>query len=141
MSIDLFGEEETVESESGKGLDSGTYTTKACAPIYEPKNRKPFVHEFVGESKYLALLSAIERSPVSAIDKEFLRLAATRHIVFNYAKIADYYAHSTPEVQRLMEDSALVLVDFNDAIRNGYVRLSKAIEDQVAASKGASGAE
>lgn len=52
----------------------------------------------------------------------------TRHIVFNYSLIADYYAHSNPEVQQLMEDSALVLIDFEDAIRNGYVKLSSEIE-------------
>lgn len=128
MSIDLFGEDDTPETESGTGQEASIYTNKICAPIYEPKNQKPFVHEFVRDSKYLALLAAIERSSVSPIDKEFLRLAATRHIVFNYSLIADYYAHSSPEVQQLMEDSALVLIDFEDAIRNGYVKLSSEIE-------------
>ena len=61
--------------------------------------------------------------------KEFLLLAATRHIVFQYSKIADYYAHSNKEMQRLMEQSALVIIDFDDAIANGYVKLSKNIKD------------
>ena len=43
-------------------------------------------------------------------------------------EIADYYAHSNKQVQKLMEDSALVIIDLDDAIANGYVRLSKNIE-------------
>ena len=57
-----------------------------------------------------------------------MRFAATRHIVFNYSKVADYYAHSSKEVQELMEQSALVIIDVNDAIANGYLQLSKNIE-------------
>ena len=51
----------------------------------------------------------------------FLIRAANRHIVFNYKKIAEYYPHATPEVQKLMERSALVIIDINDAIHYGYV--------------------
>lgn len=32
-------------------------------------------------------------------------------------------------MQELMEDSALVIIDFNDAIAKGYVKLNKRIED------------
>ena len=31
-------------------------------------------------------------------------------------------------IQKLMEESALVIIDINDAIANGYVKLSKNIE-------------
>lgn len=37
--------------------------------------------------------------------------------------IAEYYAHATPEMQRLMEKSALVIIDINNAIANGYASL------------------
>ena len=67
-------------------------------------------------------------SLVNEPEKEFLRHAAARHLVFNYSKIADYYAHTSPEMQRLMEKSALVIIDFDDAIANGYVRLSENIK-------------
>ena len=56
-------------------------------------------------------------------------MAASRHIVFNYSKIADYYAHASSEMQRLMEQSALVIIDIDDAIANGYVKLSKDIQE------------
>ena len=52
-------------------------------------------------------------------------LSAQRHNVFNFQKIAEFYAHQKPEVQNLMEKSALVIIDYNKAIENGYVRMSK----------------
>ena len=61
-------------------------------------------------------------------EKDFLMLTAGRHIVLNFQLIADYYAHSEPEMQTLMEDSALVIVDINDAISNGWVNLSEKID-------------
>ena len=56
-------------------------------------------------------------------ERQFLKDAAGRHNVFNYRNIAEYYAHATPEMQRLMEKSALVIIDINNAIANGYASL------------------
>ena len=56
-------------------------------------------------------------------------MAASRHLVFDYSKIADYYSHSNKEMQELMEDSALVIIDFKKAIEDGYVKLTKEIAD------------
>ena len=50
-----------------------------------------------------------------------LYIAATRHIVFNYSKIADYYTSASKEMQHLIERSALVIIDFEKAIQYGYV--------------------
>lgn len=104
------------------------YTTKVNIPQYLPKNEKPSLNELADFNKYRQLMLDIEKSNVSDRDKEFLKFAATRHIVFNYSKIADYYAHSNPEMQRLMEESALVIIDVDDAVANGYVKLSKSIK-------------
>ena len=60
--------------------------------------------------------------------REFLELAAYRHLVFDYHNIAEYYAHADPEVQELMEESALVIIDYNDAISGGYARLKSDID-------------
>jgi hypothetical protein len=51
-------------------------------------------------------------------------------IVFNFSKIADYYAHSSSEMQELMEQSALVIVDFDKAIEYGYVALNNQLSNQ-----------
>ena len=63
-------------------------------------------------------------------DKDFLKMGAVRHLVFNYENIADYYANSPKEVQRLMEKSALVVIDFEQAITQGYVKLCESIKRQ-----------
>jgi len=50
--------------------------------------------------------------------------------------MADYYANSNKEVQGLMENSALVIIDFNKAIELGYVKLSEEIANQYAQDYG-----
>lgn len=72
----------------------------------------------------------IEASKLPYEEKMFLMDAARRHNVFNYEKIADYYSHSSKEMQELMEESALVIIDFEKAIELGYVKLSKEIKKQ-----------
>ena len=106
------------------------YTSKIKAPIYEPKNKKPHILELCDKSKYLRLIKEIDNSNISIEDKQFLLDAAKRHIVFNYEKIADYYAHSSKEVQHFMEKSALVIIDFEKAIQLGYIQLSNDIKNQ-----------
>jgi hypothetical protein len=59
-----------------------------------------------------------------------LQQAAQRHTVFDYENIAEFYAHAEPEIQELMERSALVIIDFNQAIENGYIQLSEQIMKQ-----------
>ena len=104
------------------------YTGKVAIPQYLPKNEKPSLYSLCDTRKYEKLVAEINQSNLPEEEKNFLRMAATRHIVFNYSKIADYYAHSDKCTQEMMEKSALVIIDINDAIANGYVKLSKNIE-------------
>ena len=62
-------------------------------------------------------------------------LAATRHVVFNYEKIAEFYAHAPAKIQRLFEASALVIIDFDDAIGGGYVKLCESLIEQYKAEQ------
>lgn len=112
------------------GEDDEHYTHKITSPIYEPKNEKPELSALTDARRTDDLLAKIEASDITPDEKEFLRRAATRHTVFDYAKIADYYAHATREMQELMEDSALVIVDFQKAIEMGYVKLSEEIKNE-----------
>ena len=114
--FDLFG---VVESEEDK-----KYTTKVGIPQYLPSMECPRLDTLVDKNKYNELIREINASNVSDQEKEFLRFAATRHLVFTYSRIADYYAHATPEMQK----SALVIIDIDDAIANGYVKLSESIK-------------
>ena len=104
-----------------------SYDTKTLVPHYTPKPVKPNIASLVNTEKYSKLIRHINDSNLPEDEKKFLRLAASRHIVFNYAMIADYYANSDAEMQKLMEESALVILDIDDAIANGYVTLSKDI--------------
>lgn len=116
----LFGQEFAPKVDS-------KYTSKIKAPIYEPKNIKPHILELYDNSKTKRLIQQINNANISEEDKLFLKHAAQRHTVFNYSKIADYYAHSSKEVQQLMEHSALIIIDFEDAIQYAYAKLSEDI--------------
>ena len=109
------------------------YSHKCNTPQYTPNGRLPNVLELYNTTKYSQLVRDIVNADIPQEVKDFLKIAATRHIVFNYARIADFYANTTPEIQRLMEQSALVIIDMNDAIANGYVKLSKSLTDIVEA--------
>jgi hypothetical protein len=58
-----------------------------------------------------------------------LLLAATRHIVFNYQLLAEFYAQADKDIQGLMEKSGLVIIDFDDAMENGYVELTETLKE------------
>ena len=117
----MFGAEENSEN---------NYSKKIEAPIYEPKNKKPHILKLRDKSKTKRLIREIESSNLPNEEKKFLKEAAERHTVFNYELIADYYANASPEMQDLMEKSALVIIDFEKAIELGFVQLSKELKKQ-----------
>lgn len=119
----LFNDEFEKEEDS-------KYSKKINAPIYEPKNKKPYPIELYDNTKSLRLINEIENSSIPEDEKKFLIEAAKRHTVFNYEKIADFYAHSNKEVQNLMERSALVIIDFEKAIELGYIKLCENIKSE-----------
>jgi hypothetical protein len=118
------------EFDGGESEKTGEqYTKKIDAPIYEPKNEKPEIQVLYDTSHYKNLIAKIENSSVPNDIKTFLKVSASRHIVFNYENIADYYAHSDKDVQMLMEDSALVIIDLEKAIELGYTHFSNEVAD------------
>lgn len=113
----------------GPDQKESSYTAKIKAPIYEPKGTKPHLMLLVDSSKAKELSDEAERSGLPPEEIEFLKRAARRHDVFNYRLIADYYAHASKKMQRLMERSGLVIVDFDDAVRNGFVKYTEEIAE------------
>ena len=109
-------------------MDEQKYSSKIEALNNEPKNKKPHVLELCDKEKTHRLLRKINSSNLPIDEKAFLLDAARRHNVFNYEKIADYYTHASKEMQELMEDSALVIIDFEKAIQLGYVKLCEEIK-------------
>jgi len=109
--------------------EENMYTQKVDIPTYEPSEIKPNVKDLYDDSKAFDLIEKIKASKLPQAEKDFLMLTAGRHVVLNFQLIADYYAHSERPVQQLMEDSALVIVDIDNAIANGWVNLSKKLDD------------
>ena len=107
--------------------EDDTYTRKIVAPTYEPKNEKPVIDDLFSTQKADELIHKIKQADLSEEELMFLSHCALRHTVYDYSKIADFYAHSSKEIQELMEDSALVIIDFDKAIEKGYVKLTKDI--------------
>lgn len=121
--INMFGEEFEVKTES-------SYTSKIVTPEYLPKNIKPHLLELYDDSKTKRIINEIKNSNISEEEKNFLIKSASRHTVFNYQKIADYYANSDKKVQELMERQALVIIDFDKAYQYGYIKLAQEVANQ-----------
>lgn len=104
--------------------NDGKYTAKIESPVYEVTGDEPSVDVMYDGHKTRALIEQIEKAELADDVRGFLLAAAQRHTAFRYDHIAEFYAHQAPEVQRLMEDSALVVIDFDRAIELGFVRLA-----------------
>lgn len=117
------------ESDLGDEMEDDTYTAAVNIPQYEVTGKKPTIAEMLDTEKADTLIAKIQASGVSEEEKAFLLRAAHRHNVFNYGNVAEYYAHASPEMQALMEESALVIIDVGNAIANGYATLMGEVLD------------
>jgi hypothetical protein len=120
---------EIADGTTPPGEDENPYTHKVEIPHYEASAEKPLLAQCFDDSKTKQLIDDINASGVSEDEKHFLREAAHRHTVFHFQKLANYYAHSEAPTQRLMEDSALVIVDIDRAIKNGWARLTGRLDE------------
>lgn len=100
------------------------YSKKIGVPQYIPSGKPVGIKDLMDDSKYQQLkkdiMESYQNGDITKDEADFLVMAATRHIKFNYSKIADYYCVSLEKTQRLMEQSALVLLDLEDAVLNQY---------------------
>lgn len=130
IDMDAFGFgaiEEAVE----EAINDDKYTFTSNIPQYEIVGDCPELNELFDGEKAAELIEEIEKSSVREDEKAFLIEAAKRHTVFDYRKIAEYYAYATAEMQRLMERSALVIIDVNNAIANGYATLNQSVVEMM----------
>lgn len=104
------------------------YTSKITAPVYEPKLQKPHIFELYNLDKYNHLCDEINKLDIPDTEKQFLIHSCSRHIVFNYEKIAEYYAHSEKTTQEAFELLTLVIIDFNKAIEQGFIKLCQDLD-------------
>lgn len=129
INMEDFGFEFLDETEEQQETEN-IYTSKVDIPQYEPSGKDVKLVECVDTEKYDKLIKTITSSGLTDEEKAFLIMAAGRHLKFNYKLIADYYAgKASEEMQSLMEDNALVIIDYNDACKNGYAVLRKTVTD------------
>lgn len=101
--------------------DENGYTDKIEIPKYEITEEKPSVSELFDIQKTNMLIDEIKNKKFEKELEDFLIYTAYRFTVFQYNKIAEFYAHSSKDAQEIMEKLALVIIDFDKAIENGFV--------------------
>lgn len=130
FNLEQFGFEKLAE-ELDEEDEEDPYTSKITTPTYEPTGEEVYLQDLVDTTKRDELIRKIQTADIPSDIEEFLKNAAQRHLRFNYRNIAEYYASAPKEVQELFEDSALVIIDYNKAIENGYLKLTEAIESMI----------
>lgn len=121
--VPTLTDEEIVEEKS-------KYTRKMYTPIYEPSKTRPQVSDLYDTTKRDELIKEIEADNELPADmRDFLLSAAERHTSFDFAKIADYYSHLPINYKHHFEHSALVIIDYDMAIRNGFIAYDKEVQE------------
>lgn len=116
------------ETEIIEGEGNNPYTSKIQLPEYEIQGWDVKPADLVDTTRRDELFKEINTKKMPDDVREFLILSAQRHLIFDYTKIAEYYAQADAEIQDLMERSGLVIIDYEKAIQNGYVNMTKEIE-------------
>lgn len=129
ISMDMIPFGFDAEAAAEEAVEDDPYTMKVDVPQYQITGAEPDLGMLIDKTKAEELMADIDEANVPEDIKDFLRIAATRHYKFNYSNIAEYYAHADKDVQKLFEDSALVIIDYNNAIRDGYVKLHGELAD------------
>jgi len=108
--------------------DMSVYTNKVEAPVYEPTEEvPPPITDLIDRTRTDRLKAALDKTDLPNDLQAFLHSAAERHTVLRFDLIAEYYAHAPADVQRLFEESALVIVDFDQAIEQGFVQMQSSL--------------
>ena len=125
MDLTGFDSNDLADMMDAIGPMEDLYTNKITPPIYEPKTEaQPALETLQFGGKVDSLIERIDASEIPDDVARFLKIAAERHRVFDYRHIAEFYAWAEPEVQELFEQSALVIIDSQKAIEEGYLKLS-----------------
>lgn len=132
MLAELIMATRTPDEEGNLEQETGIYTSRIEIPTYQPTEEKPLMAELFDDDKTRLLVQRINATEgLTEEERDFLIMAAQRHTVLHFNRIADYYAHARQEVQDLMEESALVIIDFERAVELGYVELTQRLAAMV----------
>lgn len=127
---DWLNSESPMDGE-GEQENSDKYSRKIEIPTYEITGEEPPITECIDMEAVERLLDEIDRSGVSEEQKRMLRFCAYRHARINFENMAEYYAHQGAEMQQLMENNALVVIDYDKAVERGFVEMTQRLLDLV----------
>lgn len=100
-------------------------------PQYAPKGLKVGVGDCLDDGRLVALIDEINNADLDDDEKRLLVAGAYRLCRFNYKNLAEYYVKASPVMQSLMEKMALVIIDYDSAIANGFTTLTKDLMEMV----------
>jgi hypothetical protein len=116
------------DDDNNDGEEIERYTKKIKAPNYVPKmENPPEVKDLYDISKTNELIKKINKLNLDKDISLFLKNSAYRFTKFNFEYIAEFYSHAEPAIQQIFEDLALVIIDFEKAIENGFTTFNKSI--------------
>ena len=115
----------------GKSDDESMYSRKIQPPVYEITGAEPTISECIDLAPVKRLLEEIDKSGVSPEQKEMLKACAYRHAVIHFDQMAEYYAHQNSEMQDLMENNALVIIDYDKAIERGFIEMTSRLQNLI----------
>ncbi|MBQ1759670.1 MAG: hypothetical protein IIZ94_08300 [Prevotella sp.] len=111
--------------------EDNNYSRKIEAPDYEPTGRNVTVDELYDARKTERLIEEIERLKIDEDVRRMLIHAAHRFTRFSFANVAEWYSQQKDErVREIMRKMAMVIIDFDDAVENGFVHLCEGLIEQ-----------
>ena len=108
------------------------YSRKIESPIYTPTGLKiDDVRTLYDEKEVKVIEAKIQSADIPEDVRDMLMKSAQRFRRFDFARAAEYYSQCTdPVIRALMESTAMVIVDFGQAIENGFVELAEEIKEE-----------
>ena len=118
----MYKEPSQEKPTSFHNLDEERYAENIGTIIYEPKETNHEITDLYSTNfdRFDHMIEKIENEEL----RKFFHLRKHWFTVFNFKKIADYYAYqATAEEQKVFEALGLVLLDRNQLIENGFVQV------------------
>lgn len=127
IDMEAFGFGESDANADGNGLDD-KYSAKLGEVTYEPSERRWNAGELFDEPRRDEIVPLIE-----AVEDEDIRAVLYKRldwlIEWHWDRVADYYCNqASPSEQRAFERLAMVLMDRDDLIANGYSDLMQMVD-------------
>ena len=108
------------------------YSRKIESPVYVPTGETiEGPSALYDESEVKDLEYHIKAADIPEDVRDMLLKSAQRFRKFDFSKVAEYYSQcEDPVIRALMERTAMVIVDFKQAIENGFVVLTDEITQE-----------